>query len=85
MASGCVPVVSHVGGLTNIILDHFNGRLFYPQEEYLYKTMQEVIEMDINEFKRVAKRAYETATSTFSRDTWAEKWITMINFVMSSK
>lgn len=47
--------------------------------------MQEVIEMDINEFKRVAKRAYETATSTFSRDTWAEKWITMINFVMSSK
>ena len=49
------------------------------------KTMQEVIEMDINEFKRVAKRAYETATSTFSRDTWAEKWITMINFVMSSK
>lgn len=85
MASGCVPVVSHVGGLTNIILDHFNGRLFYPQEEYLYKTMQEVIEMDINEFKRVAKRAYETATSTFSRDTWAEKWITMINLVMSSK
>lgn len=83
MASGCFPVVSHVGGLTNIVLDRYNGRLFYPTEEELYKTIHEVIEMELADFKRVALRAYESATSSFSRKVWAEKWISMINKVMS--
>lgn len=85
MASGCFPVVSHVGGLTNIILDKYNGRFFYPKEEDLYETIREVIEMDLSEFKKVVLRAYESATSSFSRKVWAEKWITIINKVMSSK
>ena len=85
MASGCFPIVSHVGGLTNIILDKFNGRLFYPSEDELYKTIHNVLEMDINEFKAITMRAYESAITTFSRETWAEKWITVINKVMSSK
>lgn len=85
MASGCFPVVSHVGGLTNIILDRFNGRLFYPKEEDLYKTIHEILEMDLIEFKKITLRAYDSATSSFSREIWAEKWISMINKVMSSK
>lgn len=85
MASGCFPIVSHVGGLTNIVLDKFNGRSFYPCEDELYKTIHDVLDMDIIEFKNIAMRAYESAITTFSRDTWAEKWIAVINKVMSHK
>lgn len=85
MASGCFPIVSHVGGLTNIVLDKFNGRSFYPCEEELYKTIHDVLDMDLIEFKKIAIRAYESATTTFSRETWTEKWIAVINKVMSHK
>ena len=85
MASGCFPIVSHVGGLTNIILDKFNGRSFYPSEDELYKTIHEVLDMDLTEFKNITIRAYESAIKTFSRDVWAEKWIAVINNVMSPK
>ena len=30
MASGCMPVSTHVGGLTNILIDSFNGKMCYP-------------------------------------------------------
>ena len=59
--------------------------MFYPSEDELYKTIHDVLEMDINEFKAITMRAYESAITTFSRETWAEKWITVINKVMSSK
>lgn len=85
MASGCFPIVSHVGGLTNIILDKFNGRLFYPKEDDLYNTVRDVINMDLGEFKKIALRAYGSAVTSFSRDSWAEKWTSMINKVMSLK
>lgn len=85
MASGCFPILSHVGGLTNIVLDKFNGRLFYPKEAELCKVIREVIEMDLSEFKKISLRAYETAITSFSRDAWSEKWIAIINKVMSSK
>ncbi len=85
MAAGCLPVVSCVGGLANIVIDKFNGRLFYPDEEELYQTVKEVLEMDIGEYKRMVWRAYESTTTTFSRKMWADKWIKVIKTIMSSK
>lgn len=85
MSAGCLPVVSYVGGLSNIVIDNFNGRSFFPNEEELYNTMKEVLDMDINEYKRMVLRAHESTITTFSRDVWADKWVSVINKVMSSK
>ena len=82
MAAGCLPIVSYVGGLSNIVIDNFNGRSFFPNEDELYKTVKEVLEMDIVEFRRMALRAYESTITTFSRDVWAGKWISVVNNVM---
>lgn len=82
MAAGCLPVVSYVGGLSNIVIDRFNGRSFFPSEEELYKTIKEVLEMDILEYKRMVLRAFESTSTSFSRRVWTDKWISVINYVM---
>ena len=79
MAAGCLPMSSHVGGLTNIIIDSYNGRLFYPSEEAMYNTFEEVLNMDIGAYKRMLRNSYETCVSAFVKNTWEERWIKYIN------
>jgi len=84
MAAGCLPVVSYVGGLSNIVIDKFNGRSFFPNEDELYRTLKEVIEMDIAEYRKMVLRAYASTITTFSRNVWADKWVRVINNISSS-
>jgi len=74
MAAGCVPIASHVGGMTNIILDRYNGRLFYPEEANLKKSIVSVLDMSSDEFHQMQSRAYESATTAFGMNVWKQKW-----------
>lgn len=74
MAAGCLPVATHVGGITNIILDSFNGFLSYPDEENLYKTLTHVMSVSPDEFKDIVRNAYNSAKTTFSHNHWAKRW-----------
>lgn len=74
MTSGCVPIASNVGGMTNIILDGFNGYLVEPNVaaftekiDYLIKNKTERLRLSTN-----AKRSVDDA---FNYDAWGEKWI----------
>ena len=78
MAAGCMPVATHVGGLTNIIIDSYNGKLCYPSEEALYNTFEELLNMDLDEYKRILTNSYNSCTTSFIKSKWEERWIKYI-------
>lgn len=79
MAAGCFPVATHVGGLTNLIIDNFNGKLCYPDEESIYEAMREVLLMTDETFIRITNNAYNSARQSFSLETWRNKWMKYLN------
>lgn len=68
-----VPVVSsNVGGLNDIIIDGFNGRLVQPTEEHIAEAIIEFIRKP--ELRRVlAQHARETAFA-FDKTIWRQRW-----------
>ena len=78
MSVGCACVCSDVGGMSNIVLDGFNGIIIEPNEELLYKAICDLIE---NEEKRnnISKNAIETIKYSFSLEKWEKSWINLIN------
>jgi glycosyltransferase involved in cell wall biosynthesis len=79
MAAGCMPIATHVGGLTNLIIDSFNGKLCYPSEDAVYNALEELINKDIDEYKVLLRNSYNTYTSALNKDKWEERWIQFIN------
>lgn len=74
MAAGCFPVATHVGGMTNILLDSFNGLSVYPSTQALYEGLCQAIDMPAEEFNRTVRNAHATAITTFSRHHWQQAW-----------
>ena len=74
MAAGCYPIASCVGGLSNILLDGYNGTLIIPTEDELYTSLKDVLEMPYDRFANMVTNAYNTATQGFSKKNWEEKW-----------
>ena len=74
MAAGCFPVCTYVGGLSNMLIDHYNGLLCAPTEQSLYDSVKEALEMDSETFKEIVSHAYDTAVRSFSLPLWKEKW-----------
>lgn len=82
MSAGCFPIATHVGGMTNIILDHYNGLLCFPDEIGVYRAIEEAITMDIVHFKAMAKNAYNSAIESFSIDLWKSRWSAFLDEVV---
>ena len=78
MAAGCMPVSTHVGGLTNIIIDSYNGKLCYPSEDALYNAIEELLNMDMAEYKKMLTNSYNSCTTAFIKSKWEERWIKYI-------
>ncbi len=74
MSAQCAVICTDVGGMTNIVLDGFNG-LMVPagKVDELYIAIKELIE---NSDKRnmLAKNGYETVKSSFSYEKWKNSW-----------
>lgn len=77
MASGCAVVCTNVGGMTNIILDGYNGYIINPEEEALYAAMTSLIE-DKDTRKMLQLNAYNTVSHAFSLEKWQKKWLQVI-------
>lgn len=78
MAAGCLGIATHVGGLTNILIDNYNGFLCAPSEEDLYNTLSKSLNLSSDEYKRIVFNGYETVKHGFSLDLWSKKWLKMI-------
>jgi len=73
MASRCAVIATNVGGMTNIIIDNYNGLLVNPNCDELFDAIQKLL---INKELRdnLAEKAYETAKFGFSFELWEHKW-----------
>ena len=74
MAAGCFPIASLVGGMSNMILNNYNGVLFYPTEENLYNALEKTLNLPKDKFDNIVKRAYETSKETLSIERWRNEW-----------
>lgn len=79
MAAGCYPIASHVGGMTNMIIDGFNGSLAYPDENSLYSVLRSVLSMEQDDFNQVVRNAYNTAKTAFSKEKWDLAWFDFLD------
>ena len=79
MSSHCAVIGSDVGGITNIILNGYNG-LMVPAGDVdcLYEAMKYLID-NPEERERIACVGYETIAKSFSFDVWKSRWSRVIN------
>ena len=73
MAAGCAVVCSDIGGMSNLILDRFNGRIVQPSSDEFYVALCELIE-DRGLRERLAAKGRETVVASFSMKTWEDRW-----------
>lgn len=80
MASGCAVVCTNVGGMTNIILDGYNGLMISPEEEELYKALTSLI-VDSSLRGKLQANAYNCVKDAFSLQRWQDAWKKVIGNV----
>lgn len=80
MASGCAVICSNVGGMTNVIIDQYNGLMIEPTINELYKAMVKIHSNPLLG-NRLARRGRETVEAGFSLSIWREKWTNVIDTV----
>lgn len=75
MSSQCAVIGSDVGGITNILLDGYNGMMVPAGDsDRLYEAMRYLVD-NPQERERMATVGYETIARAFSYDIWKAKWI----------
>lgn len=81
MASKCAVVCTNVGGMTNIVLDHYNGLIIPPSSSHLYEAIKELIE-DKESREQIAGHALETAKTSFNLEKWKRDWMKILEVYM---
>ena len=75
MSSQCAVIGSDVGGITNILLDGYNGMMVPAGDsDRLYEAMKYLV-VNPQERERMAVVGYETIAQAFSYDIWKAKWV----------
>lgn len=73
MSAHCAVVCTNIGGMTNIILDEYNGLMVLPDQDELLNALCRVIESE-NLRNELSQRGYETIKKSFSLAKWEAKW-----------
>lgn len=76
-ASGLPVIATNIGGLPNLILDHYNGLLISPNAKALEKAALELIE-NPKLRKKMAEHSLEVAQSAFEKHLWDQRWTDVI-------
>lgn len=85
MSAQCAVVASDVGGMTNIILDGYNGLLVPAgNAESLYYSIKFLIDTP-SARQQIANKGYETVKCSFSYDKWKSSWEKVIKEVTQNK
>ncbi|MEI8654091.1 glycosyltransferase family 4 protein [Pseudoalteromonas sp. Hal273] len=84
MSSATCVVSSNVGGLTNIIIDGYNGYICQPTEDSFFKRISMLID-NPEKIKETSEVAYNLAISSFSLTRWEKSWINLYNMVKNEK
>lgn len=82
MSAQCAVIASNVGGMTNIILDDYNGLMVNAGDaEDLYRAIKSLLDTPTN-IVRLSEKAYETASQAFSYEKWASKWTRVLKSIV---
>lgn len=74
MSAQCAVICTDVGGMTNIVLDRYNGLIVKAGDSIsLYEAIKRMI-IDKNLRNMIAANAYSTVKQSFSKDLWQYKW-----------
>lgn len=74
MSAQCAAVCTNVGGMTNIVLNGYNGLMVNSGNvNQLYKAIKKLID-DPSLRETIAKNGYETVKQSFSYERWTEEW-----------
>lgn len=73
MGAGCAVVATGIGGMTNMVIDGYNGRLVQPDADALAAILHELT-TDRAQRTRLATRAADTARDAFSLERWRDRW-----------
>ena len=84
MGAGCLAVATPVGGMSNIVIDGYNGLFSMPDFESLYYTLEKAINL-LTTNKQIIYNSVETIRTGFSIDAWESKWETIIKKLCSQK
>ena len=84
MAAGCAVVASNVGGMTNMVIDGYNGRLVAPNVKCLVDALAVLIR-DPSLRLQLGERAAETARKAFSLTRWKSRWSEVLDQVQNNK
>ena len=85
MSSHCAVIGSDVGGITNIIIDGFNGIMIPAGDSIrLYEAMRFLID-NPEKRKQIAQKGYDSIAHSFSLDVWRSKWGRIVDEYITQK
>ena len=85
MASSCAVVCSDVGGMTDIVIDKYNGLMCGAGSvEELAKAITYLVQ-EPNQRKKLAQKGYETVRDAFSLERWKKEWTGYIEHIERSR
>lgn len=80
MGAGCAVVATAVGGVTNMIIDGYNGLLVSPNVAELTSAIERVVESSELR-KELGANAYKVAAQGFSLSEWQARWREVIETI----
>lgn len=85
MSAQCAVICTNVGGMTNIVIDGYNGLMVDSgNSQQLYDALKQTIE-DSNMRKKIAQKGYETVVEGFNHDKWKKSWIRCLELFAEEK
>ena len=73
MSAKCAVICTNVGGMTNIIIDGYNGLMVTPNIDQLYSAIKYLIDnKDIR--NKISERGHDTIRKSFTLEKWEKKW-----------
>lgn len=79
MSTGSIPIVSNVGGMTNVIIDNFNGFISDVTLNSFFEKIECLYNLSPREREMISLNSRNTVINSFSKKLWSEKWIKLIN------
>ena len=79
-----IPVIAtDIGGLPDLIIDHFNGILISPSARSLENAVRELLQSP-ELIDTLGKNAYNVARSSFTKERWNSRWSNEITYCIEN-
>lgn len=83
LASGAAVVATNIGGLPNLIIDHYNGLLISPTPDAIEAAISELIDHpDLR--KKLSKNGQIVAENAFEKTIWEKRWTSILKSLATS-